>query len=212
MPWGSLLLLAGPNGAGKTTLFKALRGEQTLESYKALNADNRTLDKLLAAGYDGFNETPIELLKQFFIESATEVYDETINYLKLGENVCLETVLSTDKYCALVDQIIAGGGRFELFYVALRSYTLSQERVAIRVLKGGHDVPTERLVERWKRSLHFLPWFALRAHEVIIFDNSETAPVMLAKGGGGNMMWRVPQDAVFPELRLALQQAFLNLN
>jgi predicted ABC-type ATPase len=211
MASGSLLLLAGPNGAGKSTLFRMLRGEAGLQSYVILNADDRTLAKLAAVGYQGFAETPLEELKRLFVEAANEVYYEATALLDQGANVCLETVLSTDKYCEMVGKVIAGGGRFELFYVALRSPAVSAQRVAYRVLKGGHDVPRERLEERWKRSLQFLPWFAQRADEVMVFDNSGVTSLLIAKGSAGSAIWRVSPDDVFPELRLALEQAFPTL-
>lgn len=208
MACGSLLLLAGPNGAGKSTLFRALRSEQDLQHYIALNADDRTLEKLVAAGFSGFADTPVDLLKQFFVTAATEIYTEAIMLLQEGKNVCLETVLSTDKYCEMVSMVTKAGGRFELFYVALRSPEISRERVSLRVQKGGHDVPADRLKERWRRSLEFLPWFVGRADEVIIYDNSDEAPVMLAKGGGGVFSWCVPRSAIFSELLAALQLQF----
>lgn len=40
------------------------------------------------------------------------------------------------------------------------------------VAQGGHDVPPEKVVTRWDRSLANLPWFALRADRAMIFDNT----------------------------------------
>ncbi len=212
MGWGSLLLLAGPNGAGKSTLYRGLHGRALLESYVMLNADDRTLAKLLAAGYSGFAGTPPEKLKEFFITSAGEVFDEALALLRDGQHICLETVLSTSKYCGMVEAVIEGGGRFELFYVALRSSTISCERIAARVRKGGHDVPSERVAERWGRSLKFLSWFAVRAHDMAIYDNSGTQPVLIAKGGGGKLDWSIAPGKIFAELRTVLHEAFPDLN
>jgi predicted ABC-type ATPase len=112
----------------------------------------------------------------------------------------------------MVTHVIEGGGTFELIYVALQSPDISRRRVQIRVCKEGHDVPTDRLHERWVRSLSFLPWFARRAHEIAIFDNSGVNPILVAKGGSGVMSWLVPSGAVFPELRLAMEAEFPELN
>jgi predicted ABC-type ATPase len=214
MATGSLLLLAGPNGAGKTTLLRRLREKPGLTPYVALNADDRTLKKIKDAGMEGFADTSMDgsLLKRLFIEAANEVYQEAIELLHAGHSVCLETVLSTDKFCPMVTEIINSGGRFELIYLALCSPEVSRERVSIRVRKDGHDVPVDRLKERWQRSLSFLPWFASRASEVVIFDNSGAEPLLVAKGGNGRLIWRVPPETVFPELRLALQAEFPELS
>lgn len=159
MPSGSLLLLAGPNGAGKSTLIQSVREELGIPDYTSLNADERTLQKVILAGFVGFDDPRmgLDVLKQLFIESANEVHQETLELLRSGRNVCLETVLSTDKYCALVEEVLRDSGAFEMFFVALNSPELSGKRVKIRVRKFGHDVPAERLRERWQRSLAFLP-------------------------------------------------------
>src|SRR4051794_30430093 len=98
MAWGTMLLLAGPNGAGKTSVVRELRKRGWLSEFTMLNADDRTLAKLRSAGYDGFEDAPVDLLKSFFIEAANEVFAEAISLLKDGGRVCLETVLSTSKY------------------------------------------------------------------------------------------------------------------
>jgi predicted ABC-type ATPase len=43
----------------------------------------------------------------------------------------------------------------------------------MRVRKGGHDVPVDKITERWKRSLQQLPWFLDQADWALLFDNSE---------------------------------------
>jgi len=208
MQWGTLTLLAGPNGAGKTTLVKSLDALGAYADHKILNADDRTLEKARNAGFQSFSETPEDLLKQFFIEAANEVFEEAKKSLALGETVSLETVLSTSKYRELVGSVLENGGTFELIYVGLRSHLVSKHRVALRVQKGGHDVPADRLEERWKRSLEQLKWFAPRATRFSIYDNTVHPGILLASGDGGRLQWEVSRDQVFPEIYAALKEAF----
>lgn len=49
-----------------------------------------------------------------------------------------------------------------------------------RVLDGGHDVPEDKIHDRWHRSMGNLPWFAARADRLIVADNSGSEPVALA--------------------------------
>jgi predicted ABC-type ATPase len=212
MAWGALPLLAGPNGAGKSTLYRGLHGGALLDSYVMLNADDRTLARPLAAGYDGFAGAPQAKLKELFIQSANEVFDEALAWLRGGQNVCVETFPSTAKYCGMVEAVIEGGGRFELFYAAVHRSGISWGRTAARVRNGGHDVPPDRVAERWKRSLTFLPWFAARAHGVMIDDNSAALRVSPARGGDGKLEWQSNQVEIFPELRAVLCEAFPNPN
>ncbi len=208
MSWGTLTLVAGPNGAGKTTLVRKLAATGQLADHVLLNADDRTLEKLRAAGIPSFASAPSHLLKEFFILAAQEVFEEMTQLLSAGSNVCVETVLSTDKYRSVVESLLANGGSFELVYVALQTPEVSRSRVTIRVHKGGHDVPTSKLADRWNRSLAELKWFARRASRTVVFDNSSTEPRQLAVGESGRLLWSVPTDTVFPELREALRVAF----
>lgn len=214
MPSGSLVLLAGPNGAGKTTVASSPPVGDSLRGFLRLNADDLTLRKLKLAGHAGFADTPPGELKQHFIEAAEEVHALAKDALLNGVNVSLETVLSTDKYCSLVDSVLEGGGRFGLIYVALNSPAISLERVTHRVRKGGHSVPPDRLEERWKRSLKWLPWFAARADFFYLFDNSDSdpdrPPLLLAQGDrkGRTLRWLARENFVFNELKSALSGAF----
>jgi predicted ABC-type ATPase len=88
----------------------------------------------------------------------------------------VETVLSTDKYRPLVERVRRLGGLFNLLYVTVGSPDIAVRRVATRVQKGGHDVPTDKVAERFHRSLAHLPWFAANANNCLIIDNSSDDP------------------------------------
>lgn len=211
MPFGTLLLLAGPNGAGKTTVTRRLFKDYLHREFHMLNADERTHTKLRAAGFAGFSDAPAETLNDLFIESALEVESEAIELLSRGANVCLETVLSTPKYRGLVQQILDGGGRFELIYVALNHWKLSAHRVKLRAAKGGHDVPEDRLEARWHRSLKELTWFAPRANFFMVIDNSSDergAPLMLVEAASGMISRLESEVTLFPDLMAVLREAF----
>ena len=158
-----LWLVAGPNGAGKTTLAQRGPLRELLPRASFLNPDDRALEFLRAEGFHGFSATPPEVLKRAFVEAANATLEGVERCLQDGEAVCVETVLSTDKYCRLMERVLGVGGRFFLIYVALRSPELAAERVRCRTRLGGHDVPLTKVRERWRRSLGWLPWLAARA-------------------------------------------------
>jgi predicted ABC-type ATPase len=95
------------------------------------------------------------------------------------QTVGVETVLSTGKYRALVDHAHAHGFAVRLIYVFLKSADLNVERVRIRVSKGGHDVPEDRIRGRRQRSFEQLGWFLGAADRVDIFDNSGAEPSLV---------------------------------
>ena len=57
------------------------------------------------------------------------------------QTVGVETVMSTDKYRALVDRAHDQAFRVRLIYVFLKSAELNVARVRDRVAGGGHNVP-----------------------------------------------------------------------
>src|SRR5439155_4250812 len=99
------------------------------------------------------------------------------------------------------------GGHFAMIYVGLNSPQLSAERIAKRVRHGGHDVPADRISARWTRSIELLPWFAERANELFVFDNSSSdrnRHVLIATGDEGRITFH-NRDAI-PEITAALSQ------
>ncbi|OAI55092.1 hypothetical protein AYO44_02835 [Planctomycetaceae bacterium SCGC AG-212-F19] len=201
-----LWIVAGPNGAGKTTCVQKDPIAGLLPNVVFLNPDDRTLLKLRSTGYQGFADAPVAVQTRLFIESADEVYRELETMLTQGRAVGVETVLSSNKYVPLVDDVRARGGFVGLIYITLASPAIARERVAARVRRGGHGVPNEKIALRWQRSLDTLPWFAARASAFWVIDNSDSDPNMppplIASGKAGKLAFLADQS--FPELRLAL--------
>jgi predicted ABC-type ATPase len=70
---------------------------------------------------------------------------------------------------------------FKLIFVMLRSPEMNVARVRIRVRKGGHAVPEEKITARWWRSLAQLPWFLEHADQAAIYDNSGNFPLLIGR-------------------------------
>jgi len=92
------------------------------------------------------------------------------------QSVGVETVLSSSKYRQLITAAKAKGFFIHLVYVYLRTIELNIERVRLRVEKGGHSVPEDKIRERRERSFDQLGWFFDNADFVDIIDNSESVP------------------------------------
>lgn len=170
-----LWIIAGPNGAGKTTFVQSARIEARLPEDCYINPDAITLQYLRQLGIESWHAAPADVLKATFIRAANDAEQVLRERIESRGVALIETVLSTRKYCPLVERVMELGGTFNLIYVALDSPALSQERVAIRTRRGGHDVPSEKLAPRWKASLENLPWFAVRAEHFLFYDNSSSS-------------------------------------
>lgn len=92
-----------------------------------------------------------------------------------GESFVFETVFSDpvgDKI-EFLEEAARLGYVVVLCYVGLSSPDLSVERVAMRVVQGGHDVPDDKLRSRFPRTLGNLKAAISRLPNVLIYDNSD---------------------------------------
>lgn len=150
-----VVAIAGPNGAGKSTFFEAFLRPAGL---RFLNADDLARELEIDA-YDAAELA--NRLRQALVARR--------------ESFIFETVLSDpvgDKVRFLSDA--AGAGyTIVLCFIGLDSARTSQARVAMRVLQGGHDVPSGKLVGRYARTLKNLDR-AIRALPFVhVYDNSD---------------------------------------
>lgn len=183
-------LVAGINGAGKTTLCQREPIRDLLGNVIFLNADDLTLSMLRDQGIGSFAEAPPSLLRETFIRAAVQTEALLDAKIRVGENIGVETVLSTDKYVRLIDAAKANGYFCGLVYIALRSPELAHARVMARVASGGHDVPADRIAERWHKSLDMMQTLWPRFDLAMAFDNSAPTegvpPPLLAVGRSGH--------------------------
>lgn len=185
-------IFAGPNGSGKSTAYSAGRLEDEISRLWIVNPDLLTATIREAEGHD---------LAAANLAAVTRMEAWLEATLSVHRSVGVETVLSTEKYRRLVEKARSLGFSVRLTYVLLNSPELNVERVRYRVLKGGHDVPAEKIVARYWRSLAQMPWFLEHADVAEIFDNSGAEPKLVARKTDGNVI--VAPDA--PEnLRRAL--------
>jgi predicted ABC-type ATPase len=150
-----IVALAGPNGAGKSTFYQAHLEQAGL---RFINADDLARD--IGVG-------PYEAA-----ELANHLRRELV---RQRESFVFETVLSDpvgDKVDFLREAAHAGYA-VVLCFIGLDRAETSEQRVAMRVLQGGHDVPTGKLASRFDRTLENLHR-AIRALPFVqVFDNSD---------------------------------------
>jgi predicted ABC-type ATPase len=87
-----------------------------------------------------------------------------------------------------------------LIYVLLSSGQLNIERVRLRVAKGGHDVASDKILERRERSLDQFPWFLAQADDAWLFDNSGASPQLIGTKSKGKI--KLASNAL-PEIQKA---------
>jgi predicted ABC-type ATPase len=150
-----VVAIAGPNGAGKSTFFEAHLKSSGL---RFLNAD------VLARELD---VDPYEAARM-----GAAIRKELVAQ---RESFIFETVFSDpvgDKLCFL-KQTAQSGYAVVLCFIGIASAETSEQRVSMRVSQGGHSVPTEKLFERFPRTLANLSAAIRELPCVLIFDNDD---------------------------------------
>jgi predicted ABC-type ATPase len=150
-----IVALAGPNGAGKTTFYHAHLQPAGL---RFVNAD------VLA------QELQIESYAAAYIADAIRQ-----ELLRQRESFVFETVFSDpagQKLAFLIGATAAGYNTI-LCFIGTASPEVSEQRVAMRVSQGGHDVPSEKLVKRFPRILANLKAALRQLPNVWVFDNND---------------------------------------
>lgn len=150
-----IVAIAGPNGAGKTTFFHSHLANAGMQF---VNVDVLT---------GGIARDPY---------AAARVANALRRALvERGESFVFETVFSDpvgDKL-AFLEDAQSRGYHVVLCYIGLASPEQSIGRVAMRVSRGGHDVPNEKLLSRFPRTLDNLSAAMKRLENVLLFDNSD---------------------------------------
>jgi predicted ABC-type ATPase len=148
-----VVAIAGPNGAGKTTFYNAFLRQSGL---RLINAD--VLARTLGLGA---------------YEAAAVAESIRQEMLNRRESFAFETVFSDpvgDKI-ALLKQAASIGYSVVLFFIGNSGPNISRQRVAMRVAKGGHNVPAQKLVERYPRTMANLASALRELPQVWIYDN-----------------------------------------
>ncbi len=150
-----IVAIAGPNGAGKTTFYHAHLAPAGL---RFVNADVLASELGLGAA------------------DAVVMANALRRALVLGrESFVFETVFSdpVGDTLTFLAEAASLGYTVVLCYIGIGSAAMSEERVAMRVTQGGHDVPSDKLKTRFPRTLANLHAAILQLPHVLVFDNSD---------------------------------------
>jgi predicted ABC-type ATPase len=150
-----IVALAGPNGAGKTTFYHA---HLQASGLRFVNADNLARELNLGA-----------------YEAAGVADAVRRELLKQRESFVFETVFSdpTGDKLTFLREAAEAGYTVVLCFIGISGTDVSEQRVAMRVTQGGHDVPTEKLVARFARTMANLRVAMREIPSVWIFDNDD---------------------------------------
>ena len=188
-------IFAGPNGSGKSTIIKDLLSENNVIY---LNADYcARADPLIAKMPDGLEKS---------VRAQKETERQIEKMISSGESFAWETVFSHESRLEIMRTAKSAGYSIHLNYITTKHPDINVRRVHDRFLRGGHDVPEEKIRGRYRRSVSFLPEMIMAADEVLIYDNSydNANPTLLFQklmgdnddSGPDMIVWQVDDEEV----------------
>ena len=146
-----IVVIAGPNGSGKSTITKDL-----LIKGPYINAD--------------------DLQRELHItnmEAALLADEHRQQALSRNIPFSFETVLSTGRKLEFLKQAKEKGYFIRGYFILTCEPLLNVARVQGRVLNGGHDVPKDKIISRYEKSLANIPEFIKLCDICHIFDNTD---------------------------------------
>jgi predicted ABC-type ATPase len=150
-----IVAIAGPNGTGKTTFYRAHLEPAGLPW---VNAD--VLSREL--GLDPYPAASVaDALRRALVARSESFIFETVFSDPVGGKI------------DFLEEAMAAGYTVALCFIGIDGPEVSIERVSMRVSKGGHDVPDEKLRSRFPRILANLERAIRRLPTVFVYDNSD---------------------------------------
>ncbi len=165
----NLYIIAGCNGAGKTTASFTILPE-ILDCKEFVNADE------IAKGLSPFQPEKVSF------EAGRIMLHRINELLSQNENFAFETTLSTRSYKNKILEAKKKNYNVTLLFFWLKNPELAKERVKIRVIEGGHNIPEDVIERRYYKGIkNLFEIYLSLVDQVLIFDNSEGKHNLIAE-------------------------------
>ena len=159
-----IAVLAGVNGAGKSSV---AGGFLEKEGDAFFNPD--TVAQQIRSLHP---DIPLTLANAHAWQIGKSLLEQAITS---GRDYRFETTLGGRTIAQLLEQAARSGHRLHLWFCGLASADLHLRRVRSRVAHGGHDIPEEKIRERWNRSRENLIRLLPLIDHLRVYDNSADA-------------------------------------
>jgi predicted ABC-type ATPase len=157
-----IYVLAGTNGAGKSSVGGAMFRESGAEYFNPDEAAQRFRSTNPGMTQEEANSAAWRQGKRLLERAISERLD-----------FAFETTLGGQTIAALLDQALSEKIEVRIWYVGLATPELQIARVRSRVASGGHDIPDDKIRERYDGSRLHLVELMPKLTELRVYDNSE---------------------------------------
>ena len=182
------LCLAGPNGSGKSTVTKGLRQVHQLDNW----IDPDVVAERVRDEYRG-RMSQSDISQTAFSLARTERLEYASKLTSFG----FETVFSHISNVDFLDALKTLGYVVHLYFICTDDPKINVGRVRNRHDLGGHDVPEDKIIDRYYRALDHLRQSTRRYDRIVLIDNSAALTPGQAIGqivnGGGTKIEMFPR-------------------
>ena len=156
-----MVVIAGPNGTGKTSFTHQVLEHKWLEGCEYINPDDIAQERF------GDWNSPEAVAN-------AAIYATDLRYRCLNEKrpMAFETVFSSLEKIEFLIKARKQGYFIRLFFIGTEGPEINASRIAMRLMKGGHGVPLEKVVSRYKGSVENLVESLGLADRIYVYDNS----------------------------------------
>lgn len=158
-----LVMFAGPNGSGKSSVTPVFQSQPGFPDIY-INPD----EIALTLGGNTMGKA---------YEASTIAATQRLKCIEQKQSFSFETVMSHPSKLAILETAKIAGFETRVIFVSTEDPNLNVDRVRQRVLDGGHDVPSHKIVSRYHRSLSLLPKASEIAERIYLVDNSDSLQI-----------------------------------
>ena len=156
-----LLIIAGPNGTGKTTVTNQILKHEWIVGCEYINPDFIARDI-----FGDWNSQEMVLKAAQYAENQRE------KCLENRRSLIFETVLSAPDKIDYIKRAKEQGYFIRLFFIGTDSPQINALRIAQRVMHGGHDVPIQKIISRYYKSIANCILLSKVVDRLYVYDNS----------------------------------------
>jgi len=174
-----LLIVAGPNGSGKTSVTNKILKHEWMAGCEYINPDNIARDMF------GNWNSPEAVMKA--VRYATDMREKCIAN---GRSLIFETVLSAPDKISFIQQAKMKDYFIRLFFIGTNNPKINAARIAQRVMDGGHDVPIQKIINRYYKSIANCSLLVPVVDRLYVYDNSvdDVFPQLLFRAKDGKLI------------------------
>lgn len=192
-----VIVIAGPNGSGKTTLTT-----QILAHNWASGAEYINPDEIAKAEFGDWNNS------ESVLKAASIASERRYKALEEKRNFIFETVFSAPDKPEFILRCLENGYFVRFFFISTQDPMINVKRVGQRFVEGGHNVPIEKTISRYLKSISNSLSISRLVDRFYLIDNSfdGKVPKLIFRAESGKM---AKQYAPIPQWAKSFSE-FLN--